>query len=92
MLAEKMRGGPLWGQRRFAKMAALATALVHHVRKVRVVPSWRRSRAGDRLALKALEQARRGIATNDRMSGEMRADILRDLDREIRELKRTIKS
>ena len=48
--------------------------------------------AGDRLALKALEQARRGIATNDRMSGEMRADILRDLDREIRELKRTIKS
>ena len=48
--------------------------------------------AGDRMALKALEQARRGIETSEGMSSEMRQEILRDLDREIRELKRTIRS
>ena len=48
--------------------------------------------AGDRLALKALRQARQGIETNSRLSDEMRQEILRDLDEEIRELKRTIRS
>ena len=48
--------------------------------------------AGDRLALKALRQARQGIATNSRLSDEMRQEILRDLDEEIRELKRAIRS
>ncbi|AXK42731.1 M56 family metallopeptidase [Erythrobacter aureus] len=48
--------------------------------------------AGDRLALKALRQARQGIETNSRLSDEMRQDILRDLDEEIRELKRAIRS
>lgn len=48
--------------------------------------------AGDRLALKALEQARKGIEINDRLSDEMRQEILRDLEAEIRELKRTIRS
>lgn len=48
--------------------------------------------AGDRLALKALRQARQGIETNSRLSDEMRQEILRDLDEEIRELKRAIRS
>ncbi|WP_417321369.1 M56 family metallopeptidase [Erythrobacter aureus] len=48
--------------------------------------------AGDRLALKALRQARQGIETNSRLSDEMRQEILRDLDEEIREWKRTIRS
>lgn len=48
--------------------------------------------AGDRLALKALEQARKGIQINDRLSDEMREEILRDLDAEIRDLKRSVRS
>lgn len=47
--------------------------------------------AGDRIALKALEQTRRGIETNDRLSDEIRRDILRDLDEEIRDLKRSLR-
>ncbi|WP_421991666.1 M56 family metallopeptidase [Qipengyuania sp.] len=47
--------------------------------------------AGDRLALKALKNARRGIETDDRVSEETRREILRDLDAEIRELKRSIR-
>ncbi len=48
--------------------------------------------AGDRMALKALEHARRGIASDAQMSDEIRREILRDLDAEIRELKRTVRS
>lgn len=48
--------------------------------------------AGDRIALKALEQARRGIEGSDRLSDEMRRDILRDLDKEIRNLQRSLRS
>jgi hypothetical protein len=48
--------------------------------------------AGDRLALKALEQARKGIQINDRLSDEMRKEILHDLDAEIRDLKRSVRS
>ncbi|MBO6526211.1 M56 family metallopeptidase [Erythrobacter sp.] len=47
--------------------------------------------AGDRLALKALKNARRGIETDDRVSEETRREILRDLDAEIRELKRSVR-
>lgn len=47
--------------------------------------------AGDRIALKALEQTRRGIESNDRLSDEIRRDILRDLDEEIRDLKRSLR-
>ncbi|MFW2350389.1 M56 family metallopeptidase [Qipengyuania sp.] len=48
--------------------------------------------AGDRIALKALEQTRRGIESNDRLSDEIRRDILRDLDEEIGELRRSTRS
>ena len=48
--------------------------------------------AGDRMALKALEQTRRGIESNDRLSDEIRRDILRDLDDEIRQLRRSTRS
>lgn len=44
--------------------------------------------AGDRLALKALKQARAGIAHSSNLSAETRREVLRDLDREIAELSR----
>ncbi len=44
--------------------------------------------AGDRLALKALKQARAGIAHSTNLSAETRREVLRDLDREIAELSR----
>ncbi|MBX7481102.1 M56 family metallopeptidase [Qipengyuania qiaonensis] len=48
--------------------------------------------AGDRIALKALQRARDGIEGNGRMSDEIRIEILRDLDAEIRELKSELRS
>ena len=44
--------------------------------------------AGDRLALKALRQAREGIAHSANLSAETRREVLRDLDEEIAELSR----
>ncbi|MDG5751088.1 M56 family metallopeptidase [Qipengyuania sp. XHP0211] len=44
--------------------------------------------AGDRLALKALKQARAGIAHSTNLSAETRREVLRDLDAEIAELSR----
>ena len=48
--------------------------------------------AGDRIALKALRETRQSIERNEGLSDEIRAEILRDFDREIADLEASIRS
>lgn len=48
--------------------------------------------AGDRIALKALISARAEMAADDEMPANFREEILRDLDREIKKLKKELRS